>query len=64
MHKSDVPVTFGLDIRSQTKVRVCMESKNPKWPGSHFKSNITENQYAYVHGHKQHVCEIETPKQT
>ena len=41
---SIVPLKFGVDIQSQIKVRV-RKPKNPIWPpGSHFESDIPENQ--------------------
>ena len=41
---SIVPLKFGVDIRSQTKVRV-RKPKNTIWPpGGHFVSGIPENQ--------------------
>ena len=41
---SIVPLKFGVDIQSQTKVRV-WKPKNPIWPpGSHFESDLAENQ--------------------
>ena len=39
-----VLLKFGVDIQSQTKVRV-WRPKNPIWPpGDHFESDVTENQ--------------------
>ena len=41
---SIVPLKFGVDIQSQTKVRV-RKPKNPIWPpGGHFERDIAENQ--------------------
>ena len=41
---SIVPLKFGVDIQSQTKVRV-RKQKNPIWPpGGHFESDVPENQ--------------------
>ena len=41
---STVPLKFGVDIQSQTKVRV-RKPKSPIWPpGGHFESNVAENQ--------------------
>ena len=41
---STVPLKFRVDIHSQTKVRV-WKPKNPIWlPGSHFESDVAENQ--------------------
>ena len=58
IHTSDVSVKFGLDIQSETKVRV-QKPKNPIWlPGSHFESDIAENQWASGHSNKQHAYEI------
>ena len=48
----------GVDIQSQTKVRD-WNPKNPKWlPGSHFESDIPENQYVSAYGHKHNAYEI------
>ena len=60
IHTSNVLLKFGLDIQSQTKVRV-QKLKNPKWPlGGHFEifSDITENRQTLAHGHKQNAYEI------
>ena len=44
IHTSNVLMKFGLDIQSQTEVRV-RKPKNPRWlPGGHFGSDIAENQ--------------------
>ena len=41
---SNVLLKFGVDIQSQTKVRV-WKPKYPIWPpGGHFESDVTENQ--------------------
>ena len=41
---SIVPLKFEVDIQSQTKVRV-WKPKNPIWSlGSHFESDVAENQ--------------------
>ena len=41
---SIVLLKFGVDIQSQTKVRV-WKPKNPIWPpGGHFESDVAENQ--------------------
>ena len=41
---SDVALNFGLDIQSQTKVRV-RKPKNPRWlSGGHFERDMAENQ--------------------
>ena len=41
---SIVPLKFGVDIQSQSKVRV-WKPKNPIWPpGGHFESDVAENQ--------------------
>ena len=41
---SIVPLKFGVDIQSQTKVRV-WKPKNPIWPpGGHFEIDVAENQ--------------------
>ena len=51
IHTSNVLLKFGLDIQSQTEVRV-RKPKNPRWPpGGHFESDI-------AHGHQQHAYEI------
>ena len=58
IYTSDEPLKFGLDIQSQTKVRV-PKPKNPRWPpGGHFDSDIAENQKASAHGHKQYAYKI------
>ena len=55
---SIVPLKFGVDIQSQTKVRV-RKPKNPIWPpGGHFESDIAENQLASAHDHHQYAYEI------
>ena len=39
-----VPLKFGVDIQSQTKVRI-WKPKNPIWPpGCYFESDVAENQ--------------------
>ena len=65
---SIVPLKFGVDIQSQTKVRV-WKPKNPIWPpGGHFENDVAENQYnrllpmATINMHMK--FEIEIPKQT
>ena len=41
---SIVPLKFGVDIQSQSKVRV-WKPKNLIWPpGGHFDSDVAENQ--------------------
>ena len=41
---SIVPLKFGVDIQSQSKVRV-WKPKNPIWPpGGHFERDVAENQ--------------------
>ena len=58
IYTSDVALKFGLDIESQTKVRV-RKPKNPRWPpGGHFESDIAENRHASAHGHKQYAYKI------
>ena len=55
---SIVPLKFGIDIQSQTKVRV-RKPKNPIWPpGGHFESDIAEHQQASIYDHHQHAYEI------
>ena len=55
---SIVPLKFGVDIHSQTKVRV-WKQKNSIWlPGSHFESGITEKQQAPAYDHHLHAYEI------
>ena len=45
MYISIVPLKFGVDIQSQTKVRVRKQKKNPIWlPGGRFEINVDENQ--------------------
>ena len=42
IHTGNVLLKFGSDLLSQTKVQ---KPKNPIWPpGSHFESDIAENQ--------------------
>ena len=54
----DVPLKFGLDIQSQTKIRV-RKPKNPIWlPGRHFESDIIENIKDSDHDHKEWTYEI------
>ena len=49
---------FGVDIQSQTKVRV-WKPKNPIWPpGGHFESDVDENQWASAYDHHQHAYEV------
>ena len=44
IYTSIVLLKFGVDIQSQTKVRV-WKPKNPIWPpGGHFESDVAENQ--------------------
>ena len=44
MDTNDVAMKFGLDIQSQTKVKV-RKPKNSRWPpGSPFEGDIAENQ--------------------
>ena len=58
IYTSNVLLKFGLDIQSQTKVRV-RKLKIPIWtPGGHFESNISENQQALAHGLQQYAYEI------
>ena len=53
-----MPLNFGVDIKSQTKVRV-RKPKNPIWPlGGHFEINVAENQYAPTHIHKYCATEV------
>ena len=53
IHTSNVLLKFGLDIQSQTEVRV-RKPKNPRWPpGGHFEIDIAENQQASAHCHQQ-----------
>ena len=53
---SIVPLKFGVDIQSQTKVRV-RKPKNPIWlPDGHFEINIAENQLAPTHIHLKVLC--------
>ena len=40
-----MPLKFGLDIQSKTKVRVCTETENPIWPSDgHIESDNVETQ--------------------
>ena len=44
MHTSNLLLKFGLDIQSQTEIRI-QKLKNPIWlPGWHSESDISENQ--------------------
>ena len=55
---SIVLLKFGVDIQSQTKVRV-WKPKNPIWPpGGHFESDVAENQYASAYDHHQYAYEV------
>ena len=63
---SIVPLKFGVDIQSQTKVRV-RKQKNPRWPpGGNFESDFAENQrplpMTTINMHMKFWIEI--PKQT
>ena len=50
--------SLDLIFKAKLKLRV-QKMKNPIWsPGSHFESDITENQNASAHSHKQHAYEI------
>ena len=63
IYTSIVPLTFGADLQSDTKVRV-RKPKNPiRLSGSHFESDVAENQQASANGDHQHAYEIEIPKQ-
>ena len=58
MYISIVPLQFGVDIQSQTKVRV-QKPKNPIWPpGGHFESDVAESQLASAYDHDQHAYEV------
>ena len=58
IYTSIVPLKFGVDIQSQTKVRV-WKPKNPIWPpGGHFESDVAENQYASAYDHHQYAYEV------
>ena len=49
---------FGVDIQSQTKVRV-WKPKNLIWPpGGHFVSGVAESQWVSAYGHHKHAYEI------
>ena len=55
---SIMPLKFGVDIHSQTKVRV-RKPKNPIWPPvGHFESDVAKNQQAPAYDHHQHAYEI------
>ena len=55
---SIMPLKFGVDIQSQTKVRV-WKPKNPIWPpGSHFESDVAENPQASGYDNHQHAYEF------
>ena len=49
---------FGLDIQSQTEIRVRKPKKLTLPPGSRFERDISENQKISVHGRKQYAHEI------
>ena len=52
IHTGNVLLKFGLEIHSQTKVRV-QKPKYPIWPpGSHFESDIGENPQAFIHTYR------------
>ena len=58
IYTDNVLPKLGLNIQRQTKVTV-RKLKNPIWqPGGHFGSDISDNQQALAHGHKQHAYEI------
>ena len=49
---------FGVDIQSQTEVRV-WKPNYPIWPPCcHFESDVTENWHISAYGHHQHAHEI------
>ena len=53
-----MPLKFGVDIQSQTKVRV-RKLKNPiRQLGGHFGSDVPENQKTPAYDHHQHAYEI------
>ena len=58
---------LGVDIQSQTEVRV-RKPKNPIWPpGGHFETDVAEKQWAFLPMatiNMQMKFEIEIPKQT
>ena len=55
---STLPLKFGVDGQSQTKVRV-WKPKNPIWPpGGHFEINVAEDHQAPTHIHKYCVPEV------
>ena len=52
IHTGNVLLKFGLNVQSQTEVRI-WKLKNLIWlPGGHFESDIAENQHASFHTHK------------
>ena len=58
IHISIVPLKLGVDIHSQTNIRV-WKPKIPIWPpGGHFESDIAENQWASAYDHHQHAYAI------
>ena len=66
IYTSIVPLKFGVDIQSQTKVRV-WEQKNPIWPpGGHLKvTSLKINMLLPMTTINMHMkFEIEIPKQT
>ena len=55
IYTCNVLLKFGLDIHRQTEVRV-WKLKNQIWlSGSHFESDIAENQQTSCHAHKK-IC--------
>ena len=58
IYTSIVLLKFGVDMQSQTKVRI-RSRKNTMWPpDGHCESEIAENQKVSSHRHKQHAYEI------
>ena len=58
MYISIVPLKFGVDIQSQSKITV-WKPKNPIWPPvSHFESDVAENHYTPAYDHHQHAYDI------
>ena len=58
IYTSIMPLKFGVDGHSQTKVRV-WKPQNPIWPpGGYFESDIAVNQQADAYNHHRHAYEI------
>ena len=58
IHTSNVLLKFGLEVKLKLESRNRKAQYGHHPPGSHFESEITDNQHASVHSHKQHAYEI------